>query len=587
MIINEIHIGHFGKLHNLDMRFDDGLNIVMGGNESGKTTIFAFIGAMLFGLDKGRGRAGRDDPYMRYKPWDTPGAYQGSMDFSHEGHKYRITRVFYQKEKSCNLTDLATGRQIPLADDSITSLIPELTRSAFYNTVGMGQNALNCSSDFGPEVGNYLANLAMTGGSRVDVPGATACLEARAKELMRQIRLLDADALQDRQNHLVEAEREACDLDDRRCDALAGAGEMRSRIEELKKRIPDTSALSAELQKAKEEADLAVEELLQLQKKDSEADRIAGAGKTKLRNAGFFFLAAAFILCLAGNDRSAILIGAGIIMGLASIVMLMTAFLDRRALQKAQRDQDSTGKGSTEEAAAKREEKNRLLEDITARLDSAIAERERIAAETEELDRQADELESTADRLEWQIENLGDIGEEMEICKHALADANRKEKELATELEAVNIARENIERLSAGLHDGFKNSFNDYLSEEVCLVTDGRYSRARINDDFEVEVMSGIDFVSASSLSSGAQSQLLTALRFATARLFFKDTEVPMLLDEIFAYSDENRMRSALSAIADREGQQIILFTCRHDEGRILMELGAGFTVNDLGGMGA
>ena len=42
-------------------------------------------------------------------------------------------------------------------------------------------------------------------------------------------------------------------------------------------------------------------------------------------------------------------------------------------------------------------------------------------------------------------------------------------------------------------------------------------------------------------------------------------------------------MRSALSALADREGQQTLLFTCRKDEKTILDELGAAYSYTDLG----
>jgi uncharacterized protein YhaN len=125
---------------------------------------------------------------------------------------------------------------------------------------------------------------------------------------------------------------------------------------------------------------------------------------------------------------------------------------------------------------------------------------------------------------------------------------------------------------------------NELLSEEICLTTDGRYSAGRVDEDLNIEVMSGLDYVSVSALSTGTMQQLYLALRFASARLFFGDEKVPVLLDESFAYSDPQRMRSALSAIADREGQQVILFTCRPDEKEILDELGAAYNLLELAG---
>ena len=50
MRIESLHIDKFGKLRAFDLAFPEGLTIVRGDNESGKTTILAFLRAMLYGL---------------------------------------------------------------------------------------------------------------------------------------------------------------------------------------------------------------------------------------------------------------------------------------------------------------------------------------------------------------------------------------------------------------------------------------------------------------------------------------------------------------------------------------------------------
>ena len=60
MWIEKIQIKNFGKFHEKTIEFEPGLNIVYGANESGKTTIHNFLTGMLFGIEKSRGRAGRD-----------------------------------------------------------------------------------------------------------------------------------------------------------------------------------------------------------------------------------------------------------------------------------------------------------------------------------------------------------------------------------------------------------------------------------------------------------------------------------------------------------------------------------------------
>ena len=68
MKIISLHIDGFGKLRDQDMEFQDGLNIVYGKNEAGKSTIHTFIKGMLFGIDRQRGRAARNDTYSKYVP---------------------------------------------------------------------------------------------------------------------------------------------------------------------------------------------------------------------------------------------------------------------------------------------------------------------------------------------------------------------------------------------------------------------------------------------------------------------------------------------------------------------------------------
>ena len=50
MIISCIHIQSFGKINNLTLELDGGINIITGENESGKSTICNFIRFVFYGL---------------------------------------------------------------------------------------------------------------------------------------------------------------------------------------------------------------------------------------------------------------------------------------------------------------------------------------------------------------------------------------------------------------------------------------------------------------------------------------------------------------------------------------------------------
>ena len=53
MKIKELRLKNFGKFTNKEIHFSDGMNVIYGENESGKSTLYTFIRAMLFGLERG------------------------------------------------------------------------------------------------------------------------------------------------------------------------------------------------------------------------------------------------------------------------------------------------------------------------------------------------------------------------------------------------------------------------------------------------------------------------------------------------------------------------------------------------------
>ena len=103
MQIDRAAIFRFGKLADRTVDFAPGINIVYGKNEAGKTTLHAFLTAMLLGLEKGRGRAKGTEGYLRYEPWHAPSYYSGALQFSVGGRPFYLERNFYHKEPRARL----------------------------------------------------------------------------------------------------------------------------------------------------------------------------------------------------------------------------------------------------------------------------------------------------------------------------------------------------------------------------------------------------------------------------------------------------------------------------------------------------
>ena len=77
MKIKKLNITSYGKFENREITFSDGLNIVYGKNEAGKSTVLSFIRAMLYGFS-GRGGVSSNDR-KHYLPWGKS-SMQGSAD---------------------------------------------------------------------------------------------------------------------------------------------------------------------------------------------------------------------------------------------------------------------------------------------------------------------------------------------------------------------------------------------------------------------------------------------------------------------------------------------------------------------------
>ncbi len=85
MIIEKIHIINFGKLSDFTLELADGVNIIEGKNESGKSTISAFIKFMFYGLSQ------EPDERARSISWQS-GTAAGTLTVREHGDSYRIER---------------------------------------------------------------------------------------------------------------------------------------------------------------------------------------------------------------------------------------------------------------------------------------------------------------------------------------------------------------------------------------------------------------------------------------------------------------------------------------------------------------
>lgn len=69
MQIKELQINNFGKLKNKKIELKNGINVISGKNESGKSTLLKFITSMLYGISKNK-NGKRISDYEKFTPWE-------------------------------------------------------------------------------------------------------------------------------------------------------------------------------------------------------------------------------------------------------------------------------------------------------------------------------------------------------------------------------------------------------------------------------------------------------------------------------------------------------------------------------------
>ncbi len=114
MQIKKLSIKEFGALKNKEIYLGGGINLIEGDNESGKSTLLAFIRFLLYGTP--RKSAGETvSEKERYVNWDS-GVAEGSMEISTKDGNYRIERRLERGNKayseSGRIIDLATGTEV-------------------------------------------------------------------------------------------------------------------------------------------------------------------------------------------------------------------------------------------------------------------------------------------------------------------------------------------------------------------------------------------------------------------------------------------------------------------------------------------
>ena len=157
----------FGKLVRKSLELGGGLNVIYGGNESGKSTWCAFIRAMLYGINtREQTKAGFIADKERFLPWSGESMH-GSMEVEWQGKQLRIERTGNRGGvlSSPIVTDLSTGLFAD-ADVPGESMLG-IKREVFERTAFIAQTALKVENDRGGELEKRIVSAVGSGDEAV------------------------------------------------------------------------------------------------------------------------------------------------------------------------------------------------------------------------------------------------------------------------------------------------------------------------------------------------------------------------------------------------------------------------------------
>ena len=604
----ELHLKGFGKFHDRTISFTDGINVIYGKNEAGKSTMHTFIRGMLFGIQPQRGRASKNDLYSKYEPWENGGTYEGSLRLEQNGHIYRIERSFQKNRKSLTIIDETAGKEIEPTRAFMDQLLCGLSETAYNNTISIGQLKSATDSSMVTELKNYIANMNTSGNMALNITKATEYLKKQKKALEAQLTpqaaksyttLLGEIKALEREIASPEYENQLPAYQKQRTDARTLSQQKQSEKELLlEKAVKGRQVLDQNQFSNQQSIDDYSAQTQDLYNEYLDLERAAGKKSRKVMTV------LPLILCILGLGVSGYLLlsgteadlsaslgvppvllpigsaGLGLVFGL---IGALTAFGTRRlkkelslgsqALQETFRRHlgDSAISEEAMNAFTARMNDFKRLCTATETSEAAVQSLTREIAALQQTQTDCNEIIEKQQKNQWELEKklelLANYKTQAEGLKNSLAENER----ISQEIMAIDLAQDTMTELSTSIRDSFGLHLNKTASDLIKGITGGIYTSMSIDENLNVFMNTPTKLVPIDQVSSGPMDQIYLALRLAAAKLIQDGKqEMPLIFDDSFVLYDDERLRTALKWLAASCKGQVLLFTCHQREAQML-----------------
>ena len=531
MKIVAIHVVAFGKLKNVNLQLNSGINVLQHTNGFGKTTLACFIRAMLYGFTYTRTKGATD--VSHYMPWGSTDKFGGSIVVEHNGETYRIERFFGStvRHETLRVTNEKTGREVTWTKQPGEMLLG-LTADSYDRSAYYPQEAVELASNDNLE--SRLANLVEDSAENYDK--VQDKLRAYKKNLRYERGYGGKIYELDCEMHKLSQQLAASQAAERR------SVEIDRRLQQIAQERADLTVrqaeCSAELQKPQQPAPQPPQQNNKVQPTNrSKLALYLGAVAAVV---GIIFLALGF----ANTIGSAAYIVGAICLACGAVGVVAYAVQGKRAKEQS-------------DAAPSREEVTQEREQEGVNYASLLTE----------LSLRNAELATEAGRLTEEKKNL--VVDSVAIQDKILAVEEEK-KDAVRRLEVADYVVKLLEQAKDNLSRSYLPKLCARTSELVREITQSDLSVV-VDGSFTVTIREKGQTKPISEFSRGIREIVLLCFRVALSELLY-DGAIPfIIIDDAFVNFDEDNFIRATDLLKRlSQKAQVVYFTCHDRTGNLL-----------------
>lgn len=607
MKINNLKINGFGKLKDKEINLENGINVIYGKNEAGKSTLLKYITSMFYGLSKNK-NGGTMPENEKYEPWNTE-EFSGKISYELDnGNKIEVYRDFKKKNPKIfneNLEDISKEfsidktkgnqffvEQVGLDEEIFTTSI--ITKQAEVKLNEKEQNTLI----------QKISNILGTGEDTTSYSTMVNKLKKKLNDEVgtsntkeRPINIVE-NRIYDLSNQKTELEEYSSykfEIDERianisenieknkeELDSLIIANTQKEKLKETENRMKINNEMINSFDK----------DIQTLKEEYKKIDRNVNE-KTTPKMKIIIFIILAIITCLVEifvpNIIAKIFIAAILIVHL---LYFMISYRNKNELKKEvkikRRQIDEKIKILEQNKEKQQVDLNKLNEEYRKNIEqikgiSNVNNLDNILEEIDLKQRKINEetlklhtLKIDNDNIIPKLEKLVNVEEELENLKEEKIDLEQKRENIKRTMEYLEIAYNKMK-------EQITPKFTEELSKVMKKISNGKYKNVRINTNGEIIVeQANGEYINAENLSIGTIDQLYLSLRIATIKEISKEN-MPIILDEAFAYYDNERLENILKYLSkEYSNKQVIIFTCTNREIETLKKININYNKIEL-----